>query len=188
MKHSKVSIRYAKALFDLCLEQKILEQGLQDMMLVSEVYNENRELRLLLDSSIVNPEKKVSILQEIFKQNVSATVLGFLTILARKRRENNLEEISFEFIHFYKEHFKIKDIVVRSAQALDEATRQRIAALILNKTGYTAEFIEEVDPSLIGGFVLKMDDMTLDSSISRELKRLELEFRENVYIGKITSH
>jgi F-type H+-transporting ATPase subunit delta len=63
-----------------------------------------------------------------------------------------------------------------------------MAAIILKRTGYSAEFIEEIDPSLIGGFVLKMDDMTFDSTISRELKRLDLEFRENVYIGKITSH
>jgi F-type H+-transporting ATPase subunit delta len=188
MKHSKISIRYAKALFDLSMERNILDQGLKDMMLIAQVYQENRDLRLLLDSTIVNPDKKVSILQEIFRGKVNDTVLGFLSILAKKRRENNLEDIAIEFIHFYKEHKGIKDVIIRSVTPMSEDFKQRIAALILKRTGFTAEFTEEIDPSLIGGFMLKMDDITYDSSIAHEFKRLELEFRENVYLGRITSN
>lgn len=188
MKNSKVGIRYAKALFDLTLEQNIQDQALQDMMLILNVYKENRELRLFLDSPIINPEKKVTILQEIFGKKVSETVIGFITILARKRRETSLDDIAWEYIHLYKENKNIKDVILRSAIPLDEATKARMAEIIKERTGYTAEFIEEIDTSLIGGFILKMDDMTLDSTISRELKRLELEFKENIYIGKITSH
>jgi len=188
MKQSKVGIRYAKALFDLTLEQNTLEQALQDMMLILDVYKENRELRLFLDSPIINPAKKVATLQEIFGNKVGETVIAFVTILARKRRETALDDIAREYIHLYKEHKNIKEVVLRSAIALDETTKTRMAAIIKQRTGYIAEFLEEIDPSLIGGFVLKMDDMTFDSTISRELKRLELEFRDNVYIGKITSH
>lgn len=188
MKQTKVGIRYAKALFDLTLEQNIQDQALQDMILILNVYKENRELRLFLDSPIINPEKKVAILQDVFGKNVSETVIGFITILVRKRRETALDDIALEYIHFYKEYRKIKEVVLRSATPVDEATKARMAEIIKKRIGYTAEFIEEIDPSLIGGFVLKMDDMTLDSTISHELKRLELEFKENIYIGKITSH
>jgi F-type H+-transporting ATPase subunit delta len=104
MKQTKVGIRYAKALFDLTLERNAVEQGLQDMLLILEVYEENRDLRLFLDSPIINPEKKVAVLLEIFGKKVSETVIAFITILARKRRETALDDIAREYIHLYKEH------------------------------------------------------------------------------------
>jgi F-type H+-transporting ATPase subunit delta len=171
----------------MSLEMKILDQVLEDMMLVIKTYEENREFRVLLDSPIVSPEKKVSILREIFSAKVSELVLNFMLILAKKRRETHLDTIASEFVHLFKEYHKIKPIFLSSAVTLDKPTKDRIAAILLKRTGYIAEFTERVDPAIIGGFKLEMDDMTYDSTISHELKKLMLEFRENIFIGRITS-
>ena len=59
MKQSRVTIRYAKALFQLAIEQEILEQSYNDMVLLDEVCAESKELPLLLKSPIVKTDKKL---------------------------------------------------------------------------------------------------------------------------------
>ena len=70
MRHSRVTIRYAKALLQLAIEQNILEQSYADMVLLDSVFKQNKDLSLLLKSPIVKTDQKLSIFKLIFDTKI----------------------------------------------------------------------------------------------------------------------
>ena len=107
MRQSRVTIRYAKALFQLVIEQDTLEQSYNDMVLLDGVCAESKELSLLLKSPIVKTDKKLKILEEIFGSKISKVTMSFINIITTKKRESLLMLIACSFITLYKTHNKI---------------------------------------------------------------------------------
>ena len=181
MKNTKVSNRYAKALLDIALEKNFLEKAREDMETVLQVYNSSREFRLLMNNPVVSASKKNAVITELFTKYLDKGSLLYLQILVQKRREMNLGTIAAEFLTLYKEQKNIKTAVLRTAVPVDDIMREKVIALVKNKFSCEVEIEEIIDPTLIGGFVLKVDDYQFDTSILSELNRLRKEFRKNVY-------
>ena len=108
MKHSRVTIRYAKALLQLAIEQNILEQSYADMVLLDSVFKQNKDLSLLLKSPIVKTDQKLSIFKLIFDTKIGEVSMAFINIITTKKRESLLALIASSFISLYKEHNKIE--------------------------------------------------------------------------------
>ena len=104
MRETRIAIRYAKALFELSMEQKSLEQTHQDMILVRNVCTENKDFRLLLSSPIIKIDKKQNVMKSVFEGKIGKLSLAFLNIIASKRRENFIEPIAEQFLAVYQEH------------------------------------------------------------------------------------
>ena len=79
MKHSRVTIRYAKALLQLAIEKNILEQSYADMVLLDSVFKQNKDLSLLLKSPIVKTDQKLSIFKLFLTQKLEKLVWPLLT-------------------------------------------------------------------------------------------------------------
>ena len=126
MKHSRVTIRYAKALLQLAIEQNILEQSYTDMVLLDSVFKENKDLSLLLKSPIVKTDQKLSIFKQIFDSKIGEVSMAFINIITTKKRESLLALIASSFISLYKEHNKIETASVITATPLDEILRLMI--------------------------------------------------------------
>lgn len=73
MNHSQITLRYAKALFDLSLETKILDKVNADMALIDKVCSENRELRGMLQNPVISADKKQKVMEKIFFGNIQET-------------------------------------------------------------------------------------------------------------------
>lgn len=97
MKNILLAKRYAKALFDLAVEDKVIESTQTDMLLVSTVMNENRELRKLMSNPVIPPSRKRMIIRKIFENHIGKHSLSFLEILVRKGREQEIGEITNQF-------------------------------------------------------------------------------------------
>ena len=111
MRQSRITLRYAKALFGLAIEEDILEQCKKDMQLISDTCNKNRKLSLLLKSPIIKTDKKLSILEEIFLNKISPITTSFVDIITTKKREYLLESIANSFVKLYKEHKNIETAI-----------------------------------------------------------------------------
>ena len=123
MKQSRVTIRYAKALFQLVIEQDTLEKSYNDMVLHDGACTKSKELSLLLKSPIVKTDKKIKILEEIFEKKINKATMSFINIIAKKKREGLLALVASSFIALYKTHNKIETATVISATPLDEELR-----------------------------------------------------------------
>ncbi|HNS16250.1 MAG TPA: ATP synthase F1 subunit delta [Bacteroidales bacterium] len=182
MRERKIAYRYAKALFDYAVEEKILEKVNADMDLIGKVCAQNREFRLVLKSPIVHKRKKTAILRRIFQEHVTTETFTYLQIIAKKSRENYIQDIAVCFTELYLEHQNIKSATIRTAVPLDEPLRRKVIALLEEQTRARIQLNEEVDPELIGGFIINVGDQQYDTSIQRKLLLLRREFEGNIYI------
>ena len=183
MKESRVSHRYAKSLLDLALEKGQLEQVSEDMRMVLETIRNNHDLSVLLKSPVVKTDKKQEILKAIFGGQIGVITTAFLDIITRKRREGELEGVAEAFVSQYKKHKQILTAVITTANGLDEKLRAQVMDVVKQSAGGKAiELVEKTDKALIGGFVLRIGDKQVDSSVVRQIRNLERNFSENPYI------
>jgi F-type H+-transporting ATPase subunit delta len=140
-----------------------------DMKSVEKLCQENREFALFLESPVIKTDKKISVLNSIFKGKVSDLTLSFLVIITNKHREGIIFEIASAFNEQYKQNKNIFTAVVTSANGLDKASKQKVLDLIKSQLKGEVELIEKIDPSTIGGFVLKVGDKQIDKTVSRQL-------------------
>lgn len=177
-----VASRYAKSLIDLAIETKQLEEVRKDMLLVKQVCDSNSDFVTLLQSPVVKTDKKIAIFNGVFGKNISKTTTAFLNLLAAKRRENYLSGIASSFDEQYKLYKNITTVKVSSAVALDAKLKKDILDLVKKNATGEIELIEKVDPSLIGGFVLTINDKQVDQSVKRKLNDLSKNFTGNSFV------
>jgi F-type H+-transporting ATPase subunit delta len=135
-----------------------------------------------LQSPIIKSDKKRNILKNVFEGKVNEMTISFLNILTDKRRESYIKDISIAFDEQYKKYKNILTAVITSASGIDDHTRCKVIDLVKSTTTAEVELIEKTDKSIIGGFVLKMQDKQVDASVLRKLNDLRKNFSENLYI------
>ena len=176
MSELTVATRYAKSLIDLAVEQKSLEETKKDMVFFSQTLKANNQLQAVLANPIVAHTKKIKILEAIFGDKVSKLTDSFFKIMINKSRSEILYATSKEFINQYNVIKHIVRAYVTSATPLSEENKKKIIAELEAATKGTIELHTKVDPKLIGGFVLTVGDMQVDTSISSSLNKLKQDF------------
>ncbi len=184
MIETKVAKRYAKSLIDLANEKGVLDAVNNDMKLFSSTCAGNHDLALLLSNPIINGDKKLKILQQIFGQKMNSLTMTFFDIAIKKGREKYLIQIAKDFIDQYKLLKKIITAEIISAVGLDDNLRKKIYDMVRKGSNSEVELIEKVDNKLIGGFVLRVGDRQYDASISSEIRKLAQAFSANPYIKR----
>lgn len=182
MSDFRVASRYAKSLLSLAQEKGVLEKVHDDMQLFSSVAESNKEFTRILKNPIVNHEKKLNILKSIFKGRVHPMTFSIFEIITRKNREAILPSIAKAFHQQYNVFNNIEEAKVITTFPLTEELRKEFEIIVWDYTGKKVELEEEVNESLIGGFVLKIGDRQIDESLNSKLKELRLEFSRNPYI------
>ncbi|MBK9285471.1 MAG: ATP synthase F1 subunit delta [Sphingobacteriaceae bacterium] len=177
-----VASRYAKSLLDLSIENKQLEVVRKDMQIIDSLCKSNREFVLLLESPVVNTDKKIAILKSIFEKNISTLSLSFLNLIASKRRENYISHIASSFDAQYKIYKNITTVKIESAIALDAKLKESVLSLVKQNVKGEIELMEKVNPSLIGGFILTINDKQIDQSIASKLNKLKKDFSGNLFV------
>lgn len=181
MKYSKVAYRYAKSLFELAKERDALSGAQEDMELLANTIGESHDLSLLLHSPIVHADKKLSILNSIFSGSLGEVSMKFVTIITEKGRESLLEGIANAFVVMAKEKNNIFAASVETAAPLSESSRAKLHEIVQRIQPGSIELDEQINKDLIGGFVLKVGDKMIDSSIASHLQSLRREFTDNPY-------
>lgn len=186
MAESRATWRYVKSLLDLAIERNVVEEVHRDMLLFSDTVSKNRSLELLLQNPIIKHDKKLQILKLIFAGKVHSLTIAFFDIITRKNREPLLAGIARQFHNAYNDYKGIGKATVTTAVPLDDKLRAEIEKLARAYSDkQQIELIENVEPDLIGGFVLKVGDRQVDASIRSKLRTLEVEFTANPYIREI---
>lgn len=186
MPNPRLASRYAKSLLDLSVEKEQLEQVYADMQWLNAVCKGNRDFVNMLKSPIINADTKKKIVEAITGGNICEITMMFNRLLVTKSREKYLPEIATAFIAAYKEHKHIKIVKLTSASEISDAVRDAIVNSVRASMGFDKVELEvKVDPSLIGGFVLQIDDKLVDASIIYDLRTIAKQFQNNDFIYKI---
>lgn len=183
MSEYRVAGRYAKSLLELAQERNILDTVLNDMQSFSTVLAQNSELAYVLNSPIINSDKKLAVLKQVFEKSFNPLSIQFFGIIIRKNREQFLKAIADGFIEQYNALKNIAKATVKSATALSDEVLAQITKHIEQQTGKTILLSAKVDEKLIGGLVVQVGDRLFDASIAGKLGKLKNELL-NSYISK----
>lgn len=181
MKNPKLSGRYAKALFDFSKEKNQVEEVYGDLKLFANTLKENRELQVLLRNPVIEAFQKHKIFESIFNGTLHDTTYQFLDVLLKKKREPALDTICDEFFKLYNVAHNIRPVTITTASPLSDQLKDRIVALLTEQTHATIDLHQVVNSNIIGGFIIKMDDYYLNSSILSKINKLRQEFSHNSF-------
>ena len=173
MKGTIVASRYAKSLLELSIEKNNLDKVNDDMVQLSEICAESKDLRNLLNNPTINESKKIEVFNTLFKGQMDEMSLAFITLITKNSREGILPAIAESFTQLYKAHNNILEVILVSAQPMEDTAKTKIIDKIKATFDGKIELIEQVDPSLIGGFIVKIGDKQLDSSVASQLTNLK---------------
>jgi F-type H+-transporting ATPase subunit delta len=173
MSATRVAYRYAKALLDLSTEKNVVDKVKADMVQLNTICKESKEFRNLLSSPIIDAQKKQDIFNVLFESKMEKMSFDFMHLIIKNSREDLVHPIAEAFIKLYKKDQNILDVTVISATKLDDAAKAKILTKINAGFNGTIELTEKIDPSLIGGFIIRIDDKQIDASIASELTNLK---------------
>ena len=97
----------------------------------------------------------------------------FIALITKNSREGIMPAIADSFVELYKAHKGIVDVYITTATPLENATREKILAKVSTLVGGELVTHEAVDPKLIGGFTVKINDKLMDASIASQFRNLK---------------
>jgi|AntDeeMinimDraft_4_1070355.scaffolds.fasta_scaffold05870_4 F-type H+-transporting ATPase subunit delta len=181
MASTRAAKRYAKALFDLSQSEKATEKVVEDMMLIKETMADSRDLKNTIENPIIDVQKKLSILKEVFSNTHKLSQRNF-EVLAENDRISLVGEVANQFIEKYREFNNIKEALVTTAFPLNDELKKKVMQKVEQLTNASVTLKEHVDKELIGGFILRVDDLQFDASVSGRLNTLKHQLKASVAV------
>ena len=178
MKVGQIAVRYAKALFQSAKEQGILDDVRKDMEIILATVSHFEEVKNLLESPVVDTRRKTGILVSLFEGRVGDLALDFIRLVTGNNREEYLAAICRHYVKLYKEEKGIMMANIETATPLSKEIRQEMLTIITTAFKAEIELQEEVKKDLIGGFILRVEDKQLDSSVRGKLVRIKKELQK----------
>lgn len=172
MKGTKAASRYAKALLELAIEQNKLDRITSDMAYLAKINRDEKDFAILLNSPVIKADKKIAVFNELFG-DFDELSTKFIQLITKNLRESLLAEIARSFDAQVKVYKGIVPVTLISAVALDTPTKDAILAKVKNSVQGQLEVKEEIDGTLIGGFIVRMDDKQIDASIASQFNNLK---------------
>ncbi|MEC7264776.1 MAG: ATP synthase F1 subunit delta [Bacteroidota bacterium] len=179
MNENRAAIRYAKATLDYAVEKKAAEAVEKDMRSIAATISENKELQGLLESPIVKSEIKKNVLLEVFKDADEITK-GLVQTMLDNKRIAMLQEVAYKYIIQYEKMKGEEVAYVTTTVPLTAELEKKILAQVTKVTGNKVSIKNEVDESILGGFVLRLGDTQYDASIANKLNGLKREFTNSL--------
>lgn len=172
MNNGKISIRYAKALLSSAKEAKVEEQVYSEMTTLESAFAQIQLLKQAMTNPTLTKEDKIKLLNSVFNNKASKLTQGFINLVVENGREDYFHRIALSFQELYR---KDKNIVVThltTAIELDEPLKKKIINSVEEQENSKVELRTEVNPDIIGGYILDIDGKRLDASIIRQLSKL----------------
>ena len=172
MSQHTVTRRYATALYEEADAAGGLAAVDDDVLMLRNNIESNRELSRFFESPVIPQEKKESILQELLEERVETLTLQFLRLLVQKDRETLTKAILDQYQSLRDEQRGIVDAEVTVAQPLNDEDRTALVEALEEKTGKDVRLHLEENPDLIGGLVIRIGDRVFDGSVRSQLNAL----------------
>ena len=172
---SRAAIRYAKAILDTAHAKGVATEVNNDMLAIVSALKDSAELMAFVTSPTTPSEAKLNALTEVFA-SASNITKGLFRLLAENKRFEILENVAVQYERLFEEMNGVEVAQVTTAVPMDSALESKVLAQILTLTNKKVVIKNMVDPSLIGGFVIRMGDKQYNASVAGRLQSLKREF------------
>jgi F-type H+-transporting ATPase subunit delta len=176
---SGVAERYASSLFELALEANSVESVGSDLDRFQAMIDESADLKRLIVSPVFSADDQFKAISAIVaKAGISGLVANFLKVVARNRRLFAVPGIVKSYRVIAARHRGEVAADVTSAHALDAAQETELKAALKGVTGKDVAINVTVDPSILGGLIVKVGSRQIDTSLRTKLSSLKLALKE----------
>ena len=173
MDESAITVRYSKAIYSLATEKEIIDSLKNDMELISGACKKSPDFNLLLKSPIIKTSEKSRVISQIFKNKVHPLTLNFLVLITRNNRETFIPAISRDTLDFIRKKKNIKTAVLTTAIKIEKSIIAEIENILEKELGGKIELTSQINPGIIGGLILRVDDKQIDASVDTQLKKIK---------------
>lgn len=179
MRSSILTDRYAKAVFDIAVENNLVDSFHQDLSSLVQVFEDNSTLAEIFTHPILSQFDKNKIIED-FDQIVYENVYikNLLYLLVEKKREGELGGIFESWKQLYNNYKKQLPVEVLVAVELNESQIDKLKSKLIQKTGKEPIITIEINPQLLGGMIVKYEDKIIDGSVLGQIRQLTESIKE----------
>ena len=167
-----ISVRYARALLKSATDAKIEQQVYAEMQQIAKSYIEVPQLRSTIDNPMLSKDKKQALLLTAAGQKPSDLMKAFISLVLKEDRESVMQFIANSYVTLYRQQKNVIRGRLITAAAVSPATEQKMRQMVESKTNGTVEFESQVNPDIIGGFILEYDTYRMDASVKTKLNSI----------------
>jgi F-type H+-transporting ATPase subunit delta len=176
--NSGIAARYATAVFELAQEEKSVEALEKDFASLQAMIDESPELARLVRAPVFSREDQAKGLNGVLHRMEAAPLTRrFVLMLASKRRLFALSDVMRVFGQMVAKMRGEVSASVTSARPLNDAEVESLKQILKSKLGRDARLEAKVDPSLLGGLVVKVGSRMIDSSLRTKLTGIRAAMR-----------
>ncbi len=173
-----ISVRYARALLKSAMQLKQEDKLYQEMQTLLGSYLKVPELRFTIDNPMLSKDKKKGLLGTACGKDVTELTNKFFALVLREDRENALQFMAASYITLYRKQKNITRGKLITATAVSPQTEAKMKQMVEDKTQGTVEFNTEVNPDIIGGFILEYDTYRMDASVKSKLNAILTQLKK----------
>ena len=175
---SQLAERYAGALYDLANDRRELDQVADDLRSIKAMLSDSEDLRRLVRSPMIGREEQARAVQAVLERaGVSSLTRNFVGLVARNRRLFAVGDMATAFLRLLAERRGEITVDVSAAQPLTDEQARALQDTLWQIVGGRVSVNLTVDPSLLGGLVVKIGSRLFDSSVRTKLQRMPLALR-----------
>jgi F-type H+-transporting ATPase subunit delta len=174
MASTRAAIRYAKAILEIADSKKSAAEVSVDMALIATTIAGNLELHSFIQNPLIKTDTKKDVVLEVFA-SVNAVTKSLFHLLLENKRFEILEAIALEYNHLFDIMNGVEVAKVTTAIPMDAALEAKVSAKIATFSNKKITIENTVDPSIIGGFILRIGDKQYNASIANRLQVLKRE-------------
>ena len=167
-----ISVRYARSLLKGAIAEKQEDTVYQNMQSLMNCYLHIRELRPTIDNPMFPKERKQEMIKMACGTDVCALTDRFVALVLQKGREDVLQFMAVSYITLYRAYKHIIRGRLITATAVSPDMEQKMREMVQNRTLGTVEFEAEVNPDILGGFILEYDSFRMDASVQTKLNSI----------------
>lgn len=182
MSNLNIANRYANALMQLAEDKNAFDSVSADVELVYNTLKSSRELQVALSSPVISQKDKKSILTQVFENRISPESMEFIQFVVQKNREDLIFNIASSFLILRDKKMGIVNAEVISSYQLNDEQKNKLKSKIEEITRKKVRLTYSVRESIIGGFMIRIEDTIYDASIKHRLEAL----REKLLKGDLS--
>lgn len=177
---NKIVVPYAEALLDIAQKEGVISETTKELSSISIVLSESKDLNNLLSNPLVNNIFKKEIIQNLFKSQVKDFIVNFLFVLVDRRRINYLIPVIDKYLELA---YRIESTTIAEVSSAIDLSDSQQDSLIeqlkrMTKTNRVKLLVSK-NPSLIGGFIIKIGSKIIDASLLGKLNKISFYLNAN---------
>ena len=171
-------MRYARALIKSAVGMKLEDQVYQEMQSLYKSYLDVPELRFTIDNPMLPKDKKQTLLVTALGEKPSELSKKFVALVLREGRESTLQFMAASYITLYRKQKNIIRGKLTTATAVSPEAEDKMRRMVEARSQGTVEFKTEVNPDIIGGFILEYDTYRMDASVRTKLNSILAQLKK----------